>query len=268
MTRMAPPLIALSALLLLGANGAMAAPQVLGLVASNGAVPLQCDENGCRGDLSSFCLQQPRPNPELGQSYELADPAAVTLLGTRSNGETVRIPASSYLRFASDRGFTSVEVTLPAEVLAELDLVSVAVDVARQAALLPTQDAADPDPQSQEELDLALGAYRSQGSKFFDDTGEAGDAIRLTNLMINDLPKGLRQKTDTDGHLVDNAMRSSAAAMADPAGASLARAYHDTCVGKVDVTHHIDSMRACLEGTHDRLVGNTNVDFWKSLDGY
>jgi hypothetical protein len=27
-------------------------------------------------------------------------------------------------------------------------------------------------------------------------------------------------------------------------------------------------MRSCLEGSHDRLVINTNVDFWKSLSSY
>jgi len=27
-------------------------------------------------------------------------------------------------------------------------------------------------------------------------------------------------------------------------------------------------MLACLEGTHDRLVANTNVDFRRSLNGY
>lgn len=268
MNRLVLPLSVLAGLFGWGIGGATAAPQVLGLVASNGAVPLQCDGRGCRGDLSSFCLQQPRPNPELGQRYELADSDSVMLIGTRPGGETIRIPAASYLRFVSDRGFTSVEVTLPPELLTELDLVSVAVDVARQAALVPVGNADDPDPQSQEELDLALGTYRGQGSKFFDDTGEAGDAIRLTNLMINDLPQGRRERSDTDGHLVDDAMRSSAAAIADPAGVDLARSYHDTCVAKVDVTHHIDSMRSCLEGTHDRLVGNTNVDFWRSLDGY
>jgi hypothetical protein len=252
----------------LGVRGAAASPQILGIVASNGAVPLACDALGCRAELSTFCLQQPRANPDLGQQYELADGGAVTLVGTRSDGATVRVPAAPYVTFASDRGFTSVEVVLPPELLAKLGLTSVAVEVARQASLLPVADAHDANPQTPDEIAVALGAYRAQGSKFFDDAGEAADAIRLTNRMINELPKHQRQPSDSDGHLVDVALQSDAARLADPAGIRLARAYYDTCKVKVDVTHHNDSMRTCLQGTHDRLVSNTNVDFWRSLNGY
>jgi hypothetical protein len=35
----------------------------------------------------------------------------------------------------------------------------------------------------------------------------------------------------------------------------------------VDVTHHVFSMRDCLEGSHDRLVTKTNIEFWESLGG-
>jgi hypothetical protein len=86
--------------------------------------------------------------------------------------------------------------------------------------------------------------------------------------MINALPEHQRHPTDTDGHLVDLALQSDAAALADPAGIRLARDYHESCKFKVDVTHHIDSMLSCLQSTHDRLVANTNVDFWRSLNSY
>src|SRR5215470_3118922 len=257
-----------AAALMVGSGPAVAAPQILGIVASNGAVPLTCDERGCHADLSTFCLQQPRANPDRGQRYQLADAHAVTLVGTKSDGETVRLPAAPYVSFWSDRGFTSVEALLPAGKLAALGLTAVAIEVGRQASLLPEAEANDPSPQSQDEITLALGAYRAQGSKFFDDRGEAADAIRLTNRMINALPQHQRHPSDTDGHLIDLALQSDAAALADPAGIKLARAYHESCKVKVDVTHHVDSMLSCLQGTHDRLVANTNVDFWRSLNSY
>jgi hypothetical protein len=253
---------------MIGIGPAAAAPQILGIVASNGALPLTCDEQGCHADLSTFCLQQPRANPELGQRYQLADANSVTLVGTKSDGGIVRLPAAPYVSFSSDRGFTSVEVALPADRLAALGLAAVAVEVAPRASLVPEAEANDPSPQSQDEIALALGSYRAQGSKFFDDRGEAADAIRLTNRMINALPPHRRQPADTDGHLIDLALQSEAAAIADPAGIRLARDYHDGCKIKVDVTHHVDSMLSCLEGTHDRLVANTNVDFWRSLNSY
>ncbi|MGH6930342.1 MAG: hypothetical protein ACREEV_18635, partial [Dongiaceae bacterium] len=64
---------AIAAVLPLGVGSASAAPQILGIVASNGALPLACDADGCRADLSTFCLQQPRANPQPGQRYDLAD---------------------------------------------------------------------------------------------------------------------------------------------------------------------------------------------------
>jgi hypothetical protein len=259
---------AAGATLLFGVGSAEASPQILGIVASNGALPLTCGAEGCHADLSTFCLQQPRANPELGQRYEIADADKVTIVGTRADGETVRLPAAPFMTFASARGFTSVEVTMPAPTMARLGLAAVAIEVAREASLIPVAAGNDPDPQSSDEIVLALGAYRQQGSTYFDDSSEAADAIRLTNRMINDLPKHERQATDTDGHLIDGALLSHAATLADPAGIKLARSYHETCIVKVDVTHHVDSMRSCLQGTHDRLVTNTNIDFWRSLNSY
>jgi len=257
-----------AAAFLIGIGPAGAAPQILGIVASNGALPLICDARGCHGDLSTFCLQQPRANPDLGQRYRLADANSVMLVGRKSDGEVVRLPAAPYVSFSSDRGFTSVEVVLPPDRLAALGLTAVSLEVERQASLLPEAEASDANPQSPDEVAVALGSYRAQGSKFFDDPGEAADAIRLTNRMINTLPPHQRQPTDTDGHLIDLAVQSDAAALADPAGIQLARGYHESCKAKVDVTHQVDSMLSCLQSTHDRLVANTNVDFWRSLNGY
>jgi hypothetical protein len=248
-------------------GNAAAAPQILGIVASNGALPLACDADGCRADLSTFCLQQSRANPQLGQRYEIADADKVTMLGTKATGETVRLPAAPFMTFASTRGFTSIEVTMSVPTMAQLGLTAVAIEVAPQASLIPTAAGNDPDPQAEDEVDLALGAYRQQGSKYFDESSEAADAIRLTNRMINGLQR-TRQATDTDGDLIDSVLKSKAAAVADPAGIKLAQSYHETCVVKVDVTHHVDSMRSCLQGSHDRLVANTNIDFWRSLNSY
>ena len=268
MIRASLPVGVVAAAFMIGIGPAAAAPQILGIVASNGALPLTCDQQGCHADLSTFCLQQPRANPDLGRRYQLADANSVTLVGTKSDGGIVRLPAAPYVSFTTDRGFTSVEIVLPPDRLAALGLASVAVEVERQASLVPEAEANDKSPQSQDEIALALGSYRAQGSKFFDDKGEAADAIRLTNRMINALPQHERHPTDTDGHLIDLALQSDAATLADPAGVRLARDYHETCKLKVDVTHHVDSMLSCLQGTHDRLVANTNVDFWRSLNSY
>jgi hypothetical protein len=149
-----------------------------------------------------------------------------------------------------------------------LGLTGLAVEVAKDASLIPVEAPGDRDAQSADEIALATGAHRRQGESFFDDSGESADAIRLTNLMVNQLPRSGRQATDTDGRVLTAALASDAGGAAVPAGLDLTRSIYATCQTKVDVTHHVDSMRSCLEGSHDRLVINTNVDFWKSLASY
>jgi len=246
---------------------AAAAPQVLGLVASAGVVPLVCDDAGCRAELSAFCLQQPRANPEPSQAYRPAAGAAITLVGTTATGETVRLPGAGYLDFVSERGFTAVAATLPRATLAELGLVAVAVEIGPDVSLLPETPATDLDPQTAEEVALATGAIRRAGAPFFDAPGESADAIRLTNAMINALPETGRARSDSDGSLWRRVAATPTVAPADPGGAALARSLHAACRDKVDVTHHVYSMRDCLEGSHDRLVVRTNIDFWASLGG-
>ena len=50
----------------LASGSVQAAPQVLGVVASNGPIPLTCDDQGSK-PMSTFCLQQPRDNPQPGE---------------------------------------------------------------------------------------------------------------------------------------------------------------------------------------------------------
>ncbi len=245
---------------------AAAAPQILGLVASAGPIPLACDAAGCRAELSSFCLQQPRANPMPQTAYLPAAGAEIFLVGTDLEGAAVRLPAAPYLRFVAARGFTAVTVELPAEDLRELGLAEIAVEIGRDASLLPVVAHDDPSPQMADEITAATGPVRTAAEAFFDAPNESGDAIRATNAMINALPAKGRNTADSDGRLLA-AATAREGDNADPAGMSLAREIHASCVNRVDVSHHVFSMRDCLENSHDRLVIDTNLAFWKSLGG-
>src|SRR5262249_48754508 len=96
-------LLPLATALLLLAHPAAAAPQVLGLMASNGPVPLRCDERDCSAIVPSFCLQRERAMPSYGTGYEATHPERMTLALTTANG-TVRLPAAAHLRFAGFDG--------------------------------------------------------------------------------------------------------------------------------------------------------------------
>jgi hypothetical protein len=251
----------------LAGGSVQAAPQVLGIVASNGPIPLTCDAGGCRADLSTFCLQQPRENPQPGQSYLPVEGADISLIGRNAAGETMRLPAAPFLDFNTERGFTAIEVTLPAEKLAALGLFDPAIEIGEKASLIPAASLDDANPQTAEEIAIATGTYRDKGAEFFDRAGESGDAIRLTNRMINALPRGYHAQ-DSDGRVLAAALATPAGQAATPEGLAQARNMYGICQQKVDVTHHVDSMRACLKGTHDRLVISTNIAFWNSLGSY
>ena len=245
---------------------AAAAPQVLGLVASATPTPFACDATGCRAELSSFCLQQPRANPAPDTAYLPAAGAEIFLVGTDLEGAAVKIPAAPYLRFTSARGFTAVDVVLPAETLRDLGLTQVAVIVGADVSLVPTAEGGDPNPQTTDEIATATGPIREAAEEFFDAPGESSDAIRMTSAMINALPAQGRNRADGDGRLI-TAVSTGQGAAADPSGLALARSIHAACVAKVDVSHHVFSMRDCLENSHDRLVVDTNLQFWESLGG-
>ena len=116
---------------------AQAAPQILGVVASHGPIPLNCTNAGCRADLSTFCLQQSRDNPARGQAYVPVDGAKIGLTGIDGLGRQVRLSETPYLEFATDRGFTAIEVTLPPEKQDELGLFEIAIEIGEGVSLVP-----------------------------------------------------------------------------------------------------------------------------------
>jgi len=260
-------LAALAGGLLLVAAGAQAAPQVLGLVASIRPTPMQCSAAGCQADLSAFCLQQQRADPGLGVFYHAPRNAPITLIVTSKSGEVHRLDGTRYLTFTADRGFTSIAATLSPQALASLDAAAIAVEVGKDVSLLPDEKLGDKNPQAADEIALATGANREKAEIYFDRSGRDADAIRLTNAMINNLAPHSRTRSDTDGSVLAKTLAVYLGAAVDRQGLDLAEEIHRRCIFKTDVTHHVDSMRDCLEGSHDVLVTHINIDFWNSLGG-
>ena len=80
------------AMLSLAASRAEAAPQILGLVASNGLpVPMRCEGGDCTALLASFCLQEARDAPEDGQAYLPGPRGGLSLIVTRASGQRLRL---------------------------------------------------------------------------------------------------------------------------------------------------------------------------------
>src|SRR5262249_38837285 len=132
-----------------------AAPQALGIVASLAPTPMLCTDKGCRADLSAFCLQQQREDPHPGTVYHMAPGTQVTLVVTGHDGQQRRVEAGRYLSFTDDRGFAAITARLTPQALSQLDAASVAIEVGRDATLLPHSVAGDTNPQGEDEVALA-----------------------------------------------------------------------------------------------------------------
>src|SRR5215467_14724832 len=84
--------------LLLAGGASQAAPQILGIVASNGLpTPLSCAEGYCSAYLASFCLQEARYAPNSGSEYHLAPGGRLTLLARLADGRTLRLAGEEFL---------------------------------------------------------------------------------------------------------------------------------------------------------------------------
>jgi hypothetical protein len=255
---------ALAAAIAVSAGAAHAAPQILGVVASNGQpTPLNCDSGDCIGHFSSFCLQQVRPGPNLGSAYTLAEGGEMTLIASTEDGRTLRLPAQDHVQIASRIGFTSVKITLPKEARAALGIVEAAIEVGPLVSLIPVASAGDASPQTDAEIALATGAMRKAAAASFEAPGTLTDAARITSAVINKLPP--RGEVDVQA-LWNEAVTPQLTAAATPEGLEMAQRLYEGCQIAMDMRTAL-SMRSCLELRHADMMAHRNHQFWESLGG-
>lgn len=254
MTRLT--LLAATFLVIFGAPVA-AAPQILGLVATGEAIPLQCADGECSAVLSAFCLQEQRLPPDLDTAYAPAPGTTVTLIVASRDGTSQRLDAATLARFETRRGFTAIRVGVPAAALPE-DMVAVAIEVAPRAAVLPIAIANDPDPLGAAEITLATGPWRIAAEAVFEGNSETARAAGLTTRLINALPA----KGGIAADAREEVWRRVTAADAPV----VARNDFEACGRMVD--HSVGlTLRQCLAERHQRLqIDNTHA-YWDALGG-
>jgi hypothetical protein len=106
------------AVAVIAATEARAGPQSIGLFAMRGPIPLLCGDGKCTADLSGFCLEPQRDIPRATTPYKLAA-GSVTLVLTRADGSSVRLPAAGRVRFASEREYNAVRAWVGEKLLAD-----------------------------------------------------------------------------------------------------------------------------------------------------
>jgi hypothetical protein len=255
---------------LLAATPAGAAPQILGLVASNGLpTPLRCEGGTCTGSLASFCLQEARNAPITGSGYRLAAGTRLTLLAATADGRRLSLPANELLGIQSRLGFTTVKVSLPetrlrAQGLDPQQLVSLALEVGPGATLLPVAAAGDPNPQTAEEVAHASGPLRQLAARTFDQPGEATDAARLIGLVVDRLPAAAQAPVALDE--LWRQVASAAAGRTSVAGLAAAGRAVEACRRTV-MTPDSFVLGVCLDMHEADLLATLNRRFWEQAGG-
>lgn len=246
----------------LAGAGASAAPQALGLVATDAPVPLKCRGDECTAQFSAFCLQNAREIPAPGVAYRPVGDG-FTLLAIARDGTTRRLPGTTHLTITTARSMTAVEIGISRRALAALGAVRAAVEVGPKVSLVPVPVAGDPAPQSPEELAAATGPLRAAGDRLIDNGGAEVGAVRLTSTMINTLPERGRVGAD-----VRERLWRETAAQRNAGAEALARAaeVYGRCRRLVD-EGRIFSLRRCLEREHDGMMLRLNLRYWQAIAG-
>lgn len=237
---------------------ALAAPQPLALVATLGPVELQCDGGDCAAEFTAFCLQEDRASPDRGHAYRAV--GAVQLAARDNAGREVALPVV-WLQARAQRTHVAVRLSVPERALRERGLSRPAVTVGEDASLVPAPLVNDSRPLDDDELALAAGPLRAVGSRLVDLDPERMPAARIVNRLLNALP------AQASSERREGLWSRVAEPVADglPEGAvQRAKAIHDLCQYAVQ-TGVDPSLRRCLEGRHDSLVGALNGAYWRAL---
>jgi len=251
---------AMAAGLWLAATAAEAAPQILGLVASNGVpTPLTCENGLCSGFVSSFCLQAGRSSPKVDTEYRLASGGGLVLIARRADGSSIRLPGDDLVAVRSRIGFSSVTLSLPEARLQALGAVSAAVEVAPLTSVLPVAEAGDGNPQTPADIAYATGIQRRIAQQSFETPGEASDAARLAALVINSLPAEEPRDRTARNAVWEKALMLAAGSPIDPQGIAVAAAMYRNCGAAVDA-HTAANLKVCMEMHQAGLIGALELD--------
>ena len=258
-------------------GSAQAAPQILGLVASNGPIPLKCDTFYCAADFSTFCLQQERKGPSRDHKYHAYNGGeGIRVVGLNSSGEVVEVADGSVLDIIAPRGQTVVSMSLPKRLLEKLGVTQVAIEIAPNVSLLPEEKPNDYNGQSEQDIAIATGSLRQLGTKVVDQNKAKVAAADVLNRVITLLPPGNRAASTRIRNSVWGKVAASLPQNDDYRSAiTTAKEAFDSChvhsagsayARSTSVTgRNSMSLRNCLTVGHDALISPLNKVYWEAV---
>ena len=264
MRRLLPGLAAAFAL---AAGGAAAAPQALMVAAGSGEVHLACAGAACRAEITTFCLQPDRPNPEFGHRYNILAMAdqqgAIRLVGHREDGGQVVLPLESSAILTAERDHSAVMLTVPAPVLREYGVIRLSVQVSEPVMLVPQAVAGDPRAQDEEDLAFLATTARQAALYTIEEHPDQVGATRIVRDVLNAVPA---DRPVTRGER-RNAWTGAEPERETPGAQSMAQSAYDDCkhvnaAGNV----RLYGFRSCMGVMHDEIIDEVN-DAYAELIG-
>lgn len=236
---------------------AQAAPQILGLVATNVPQPITCVGDACTVELSAFCLQRDRHEPASGTPYRAYDAEHLVLEANGAGGTVQRLAVGRIAQIESARGRFAVTLTLPRSTVDALGS-EPRLSVAPMAALIPEVVPGDPTPLTEEEIARAGGPLRHLAGSIAEGATSDGNRARILSRVINAMPEdgelSARQRTELWAHGLE-----AVGGNPDVLGVTPAAGDFDNCRAAPSAGM---SVKACLKLKHDSAVGEMNIDIW------
>ncbi len=242
---------------------AAAAPQILGLMATNIPQPLYCEGGTCQAILTSYCLQPDRLNPHAGHPYQPAGHRGLEIVATSADGSVMRLPVGQDFVFEANEPVASVAVMVDRSFLDERGIRALAIEITEGATLLPVAKQGDPNPLKPEEIAKVVGPDRKLAMSFFED-GPIWSQARLLSALMSPLPDQRIASANFRQGLWRSAISPALEHSVSPQEVKRAREVLGICNQSVErgVTFNL---RTCLGDSHRSLIWKRNEKLWKAL---
>lgn len=239
-----------------------AAPQLLGVVATQAPLKFECEGGVCRADVSTFCMQAERETPDRHQGYSAHNPDVFRIVASTADGKLVRV-ALGNAQFASERGYTSTRVHIQTQWLTAQGLTPVGIEAGKGGVLVPTPMPGDANPIKPGEVEYAMASLQPVADKIFKKHGADYEAVQIVNRVLNEIPAKGRMAKNARDNLWENTF-------GETARESVGDAMHQAAdvVGYCQVRTkqgRFFSVRRCLEQRLDGMLMNINTDYWQAV---
>jgi len=246
-------------------SNALAASQLLGVVASAEPISMTCADGECTVELSAFCLERDRAMPIDGAPYRPLDPDKITLVLIDKDGVESRISDAPNVQVASERDFHAVKVSVPQSILQEHGGAGIAVAVSPELMLAPQAVENDPQPITDDEIVRARESWHSVASTLFDSDSHELGRVRILNRLINALPSQIGVDLATSDKIWRQVVSDEIQAdRSDPMIVEVASIYSSCRLGATSPWPPM--LRRCLQMNHDAIIGGINSQYWQAVD--